>query len=118
MTHFDGSEGFDVEIRIQGTQLAQELEIPIFLQCRVQTANHVHLRDSKGERIAYDSDNFVNRVFESVRIAFLGGKSAELARENANVRVIDVSIVNVGGVVAVLSFTNNAGNHPEPVEIA
>jgi len=44
----------------------------------------VHLRDSKGERIAYDSDNFVNRVFESVRIAFLGGKSAELARKIAS----------------------------------
>jgi hypothetical protein len=79
MTHLDSSEGFDVEVGIQCSQLAQKMEIPIFLQGRMQPANHVHLGDSQAERITHHADNLVNRVFKGVFIAFLSGKSAELA---------------------------------------
>src|SRR6266511_2247396 len=79
VTHFDSSECFDVKIGIQRPQLAQKPEIPVFLQGRMQSANHVHLGDSEAERIAHHPDNFVNCVFKGVCIALLSGKRAELA---------------------------------------
>jgi hypothetical protein len=57
----------------------------------MQATNHVHFRDSEAERIADHADNFVNRVLKGVCIAFLSGKSAELAGENANVGITCLS---------------------------
>jgi hypothetical protein len=34
----------------------------------------------EGERIPHDLNNFVDRIFECVRIALFGSKSAELTR--------------------------------------
>src|SRR6266487_3162313 len=117
MTNFDGGKSFDVKIGIERTQLTQKLEIPIFLQGRMQPADHVHLRDSKAERISHYADNFVNRIFKSVCIALLGGESAELAGEDANVGVIDVTVVDVGRVVAVLSLAHDVSDHSERVKV-
>src|SRR5260370_8692037 len=103
MTNLDGGKSFDVKIGIEGAQLAQKLEIPIFLQGRVQPADHVHLRDSKAERFSHHADNFVNRVFKSLCIALLGGEIAEFAEQDANFEIIDLTVVNVALVFPILS---------------
>ena len=69
------------------------------------------------ERFAHRVDNFVNRVFEGVSVPFFGRECTELAREDANVGVIDVAVVNVGREVAVLSLANGAGHDAKRVEI-
>ena len=66
---------------------------------------------------ADDANNFINRVFKRMRVTFLGCEGAELTGENANVGVVDVTVVNVGGVVAVLLFARRAGHDSERVKI-
>ena len=60
--------------------LRKRFEVPLLFQSGMQSADHVHLGDSKGKRIGHGVNNFVNCIFECVRVAFLGGKRAELAR--------------------------------------
>ena len=58
------------------------------------------------------SDDFVDRLFESVRVAFLGGEGAKLAGEDADVGVVDVAIEDVGGDVAVFPFPHRVAMIP------
>src|SRR4051812_41826075 len=52
-----------------------------------------------------------------MRIAFARSESAELTREDADVRVVDVAVVNVGGEVAILSLAHVARDDPERVQV-
>src|SRR5438270_4228125 len=117
MANLDRGKCFDVKLRIKSAQLLHKIEIPVFFQCGMQPADHVHLRHSEAERIAHHADDFVNRVLKGVCIALFSGESAELAGEQANVGVIDVAIVDISCVVAVLSLTHNVGNYSEGVKI-
>jgi hypothetical protein len=52
-----------------------------------------------------------------VGVTLLGREGAKLAREHANVGVIDVTIVDVSGVIAVLSFSDGICDDAEGIEI-
>src|SRR5205823_11143002 len=52
-----------------------------------------------------------------MRIAFPGAKSAELARENANIRIIDVAIQDIRGAISVFSLPNHIGDETKGVDI-
>ena len=117
MAHFDRSESFDVQIGIELAKASQKLEIPIFFQGWMQPADHVHFRYAETKRFTDRADDLFNCVLEGVGIAFLGGEGAELAGEHANVGVIDVTIVDVSGVVPVLLLAHDIGDKPERVEI-
>src|SRR5882724_3778536 len=43
MADFDRRKGLDVKVRIESTQSLQRLQIPLFLQRRMQSSHHVHL---------------------------------------------------------------------------
>src|SRR5262245_44369656 len=79
MTRFDGSESLYMQVWIEPPQPSQEIEVPVFFQSRMQSADHVHLGHAEPKRIRHRLKDFVNCVFECVRVAFLGGKSTELA---------------------------------------
>ncbi len=79
MADFDGSECLNVKLRIKRAQSFQKIEIPLFFQSRMQSADHVHLGDPERQRIRHGLNDFVNCVFECVGVPFLGGKRAELA---------------------------------------
>ena len=83
----------------------------------MQPAYHMHFRNPERERIAHHADNFVNRIFKRVRITLFGGESTELTGQNADVGIIDVTVVNIGRVIAVLAFAHHVGNHPKGVKI-
>ena len=117
MADFDRSEGLDVKFWIESTQPLQKFQIPFLLERGVQSAYHVHLRNSEWKRISYDLGNFVNRIFKRVRVALFGGKRAELAGQDTNVRVVDVTVVDISRVIAVLSFAHHVGNHSKSVKI-
>jgi hypothetical protein len=85
MADFDRSKCLYMKLRIERAQSFQEIEVPLFLQRGMQSANHVYLGDAQRERIRDRLDDFVNCVFERVRVAFPGGKRAELAGQNADV---------------------------------
>src|SRR6266513_2969730 len=117
MTNLDGSKGFYVKGGIKSAQPSDKIEIPILFQRRMKSADHMHFGDSQAKRIAHHADDFIDRVFKRVRITFLRGESAKLAGENANIRVIDVTIVDVSCVVAVFSFAHDVGHDAKRVEI-
>src|ERR1700730_8069294 len=52
-----------------------------------------------------------------MRVAFPGAEGAELARENADVRVIDIPVQNIGGAIAVLSLPNNVCDESERIDV-
>jgi hypothetical protein len=80
MAGLDRREGLDVKVRIESAQSLQKLQIPLFFERRVQSTHHVHLRNSEVKSISHCRDNFVNRIFKGVCIAFFGSKSTELTR--------------------------------------
>src|SRR5215813_2973639 len=80
MADFDRRKSLDVKVRIESAQSLQKFQIPLFLQRRVQSAHHVHLRDSEAKSISHCPDNFVDGIFKCVCIASFGSKSAELTR--------------------------------------
>ena len=52
-----------------------------------------------------------------MRITLFGGESTELAGQDADVGIINVTIVNVGCIVAVLPLAHHVGNHSKSVKI-
>ena len=67
-------------------------------------------------RRTFLDNSSIRGQLEGVRIALARAESAELAGEDAEVRVVDVLIVNVRGDVAVLPFANHIGDHPERIQ--
>ena len=117
MPHFNRSESLYVEIGIERTKAAQEVQVPILLQRRMQAANHVYFGYSKGERFRDCTDNLVDSIFKGMGVPFLGGEGAELAGEHTDVGIVDVTVVDVAGVVSIFSLPHDVGNDPERVEI-
>ena len=83
----------------------------------MQTTDHVHLSDANTKRFANCADNLVDRVLEGVGIPFFGPECTELAREDTNVGVIYVTVVDVGRDVAVPLFTGRARHYSQRVKI-
>src|ERR1041385_2454495 len=79
MACFDGGECLYMQVRIERPQSSEEVEIPLFFQTGMQSTDHVHFGDAQWKGITDRLDNFVNRIFECVRIALLGAKCADLA---------------------------------------
>src|ERR1700682_2589150 len=117
MAHLDSRKRLDMQIGIKCPQTPDKIEIPILLQGRVQTADHMNFCDSQSARGLNGANDIVDRSLKCVGVALLRGKCAELAREHANVRVIDVTIENVSGDVPVLLFAHRASHNAERVEI-
>ena len=84
---------------------------------RMKPADHVHFGDAAGQRFLHRGDDLIDRAFKRVRVAFLRGESAELAGEDADVGVVDVTIEDVGRDVAVLPLAHHARHDPERIEI-
>ena len=83
----------------------------------MQTADHVNFGYAETECFRDRADNFVNCVLKRVRIAFLGRESAELAGEDANVRVVNVTVVDVSGAVPIFPLAHNVGHDSKVIEI-
>ena len=79
MANFNGGKCLYMQLRIKRAQSLQEFEVPVTFQRRMQSADHVHLGYADRERICHGLNDFVDCVFECVRVALLGGKRAELA---------------------------------------
>jgi hypothetical protein len=83
----------------------------------MKAAHHMHFGDPKLKRLARRLDDFGDSHFEGVRVAFSSTKCAKLAREKANVGVIDVPIEDVGGAVPVFAFPHDVGDEPERIDV-
>src|SRR5260370_5533554 len=68
MANFNRSKSFDVEIGIERAQSAQQIEIPLFLQGRLQTADHMHFRNPQRKRFCDNLNHLANGMLERMRI--------------------------------------------------
>src|SRR5262245_52903647 len=118
MPDFNGRKRFNVEAWVEFAKLPQQFEIPFARQRRMKPAHHVHFRNSTAERAARRLNNLRDRNFESMRIALPGAKGAELAGQNADVRIIDITVENVGGTIPVLSLADDVGDQTERVDVS
>ena len=92
MPDLDGRERLDDQLLIQHAQFAQKFQIPFLLQCRMKTADHVNFGDPVGQCVCDGLDDLRDRKLEGVRLAFLRSESAELARKEADVGIVDVIV--------------------------
>src|SRR6266404_1640084 len=83
----------------------------------MQATDHVYLSDANPERFTNHVDNLVDRVFEGMRIPFFGRKCTKLARENTNVGVIYVTIMDVSRDVAVPLLAGRARHNSQCIQI-
>src|SRR5205823_8771510 len=84
----------------------------------MQPANHMHFSDPERKSFFNDANDLLNRIFKSVGIALPGSEGAELTRKNADNGVVDITVMNVAGIIAVLSFAHEIGDHPQRIKIA
>src|SRR5689334_742872 len=117
MSHLDGGEGFDVKLWIKRAKFSQQLQVPLLLQAWMQTTYHVNFADTQVQSIPNHTDDLVDRIFESMRVPLLRRESAELAGEDADIRIINVAIVDISGVLTVLSRPDDTRHNPEGVQI-
>ena len=80
MANFDRRKGFNVQIRIESAQSAQQIEIPLLFQGRMQTPDHVHFSNSKRQRFRHRLNNLAGGMLEGMSVPFFGGKRAKLTR--------------------------------------
>jgi hypothetical protein len=77
----------------------------------------VEFGDADGQRFARFLDHLGNRELEAIGVAFFAGEGAELAAEDAVVRVVDVAIEDVGGVVSAFAGADEIGDRTDGVEV-
>src|SRR5947209_10551485 len=78
MSDFNRRERLDVQVWIERAQALQQLQIPLLLQGRVQTANHVNFSNALRKSFRNDIDNLIDRILERMCVSLLCGKRAEL----------------------------------------
>ncbi len=83
----------------------------------MQSADHVDFGDAFVDALPHGFDNLGNGQLESMSLPFFCTKRAELAREKADIRVVNVSVVNVGRDVSVFAFADNVCYGAHSVEV-
>ena len=77
----------------------------------------MQLGDAQLQRLARFLHHLLDAQLEAVRIAFLARKGAELAAQNAIIRVIDVPVENIAGPVAHLATAGEVGHRSQRVQV-
>ena len=113
MPDFNRRESFDMKVGIESAQRFDQLDIPFAWQSRVQSSDHMNLGDSLPDRLRGRGLDLRNRHFKGMRVSLTGAKSAELTGENANIRIIDIPVQDVGRAILVFAPANNAGDLPQ-----
>ena len=79
--------------------------------------NHMNFGYPKLKRLTGGLDNLGDGEFEGMRVAFSGTKGTELARKNANIGIVDVTIQDIGGAIPVYSLPDNVGDETECINV-
>ncbi len=83
----------------------------------MQPADDVQFGDAQSQRLARLLDDLSDGELEAVGVAFLAGERAELAAQDAVVRVVDVAVDDVAGAVADLLLAREVGDGADGVQI-
>src|ERR1035438_8636624 len=83
----------------------------------MQPAHDVQLGDAQAKGLAGLLDDFLHGELEAVGVALLAGEGAELAAQDAVVRVVDVTVDDVAGAVAHFALPGEVGNRANGVQV-
>src|SRR5882762_6807609 len=86
-------------------------------QRRMQPTDDMQFRDANLQRFARLPDDLLDGKLKAVGVAFLFREGAELAREDAVVRVVDVAVDDEAGAVAVLFRADEIGDGSKGVQV-
>ena len=110
-------ERLDDQVRIQSPEVAEQIQIPLSGKCRMKPADHMDFRDPQPQGTPDGLDNLGTRHLEGVLLALLRPERAELAGKQADVRVVNVAVVDERGDITVDPLPHHVGKLPDPVEI-
>ena len=105
---------------IDGIQSAQGLQhagVVAEGQGRVQPTDDVQFGDAQAKRLAGLLDDFLDGELEAVGVALLAGEGAELAVQDAVVRVVDVTVDDVAGAVAHFALPGEVGDRADGIQL-
>src|SRR5262245_26807809 len=100
MQNLNRGETFQLQPWIQTAQCMKQVGVIAERQGWMESADDVQFGDPKVKRFAGFLNNFINRKLETIRVALFTGKGAELAAENAIIRIIDIAINDIASPVA------------------
>jgi len=113
---FDGGERLDGEIGAGGLQRPKHLRVIGEGQLRMESADDVDFGDALG--LLRLAGHFLDVIGElAFRFVGTAGEGAELAAQDADVRVVEIEVEDVGRDVAVLPFADVIGQIAEGVEV-
>ena len=69
----------------------------------MKAANDVQFRNPEKERFTSLLHDFIGRQLKTIGIAFLTSKRAELAAQDAIIRIIDVAVDDIAGPISLLA---------------
>jgi len=102
-------KGLDVDLGPHLLDAAQHVQIILVRQIRVNPAHHMHLGDGFSQTLPHLGLDLLHRHLIGLRRLFVLAKGAELTKIGADVRVIDVLIVDEIGAVAVDPLPHQVG---------
>src|SRR5258708_23243919 len=116
MQNLDGSETLQLQSFIERPKRRQHFGVIREWKRRMKSTHNVKFSDSQRQRLPRHFDDLLGGILESVGVAFLSGKGAELAVQDAVIRVIDVAIDDVAGPPAILALAGSAGQSAQRID--
>ena len=83
----------------------------------MKSTHHMHFCNPETERLTSGVDYFRDSKLEGMRVSFPGSEGAELTREKADIRVIDVPVQDVTCAIPIFPFPNNIRDHPNRINV-
>src|SRR3954462_2749246 len=83
----------------------------------MQPTDHVDLGNPEPQSVRHGANDFLRGMLECMGIPLFCGKSAKLAGENADIGIVNVTIMDVSSEIAVLPFAHHARQYAQSVEI-
>ena len=117
MQDFNGGEALELQARVHGAQRLEHVRVIAEREGRVQAADDVQFGDANIQGFAGLLDDLVHGELEAVGVALFAGEGAELAGEDAVVRVVDVTVDDVVEAIARLFLAGEVGDGADGIDI-
>src|SRR5438477_4240667 len=113
MQDLNGGETLQLQPRVQRAQSPEHVDVVAERQRWMQTPYDMQLGDPQAQRVTGLGGDFFHVELKTVRIALFSGEGAELAAQDAIIRVVDVAIDNIARAVPNLALAREVRNRAD-----
>src|SRR5688572_4014733 len=117
MENLDGRKTLQVKFGTNSAQGLQHLNVITEGQGGMQAADNMQFRDPDRESFTRFLDDVIHGELKAVGVALFAGERAELAAQDAVVRIVDVAVQNVARAIAALPFPHEIRDCADGVEV-